>query len=247
MTVSGKDVLNLVFMVISSGTIVAGPLIMASQGTLEGGLGGFALHPLLMGLAFTLLFSLGFWMFNYEDLPGEWIDRRPSRRKIHVLFQLSGMACLGGGYYAVYNQHALEGQQIFVVSESASFTFITGPSWLKQAHVLNGYFVLALVALQLGIGILKYRAVTDEDERDEQAFKSHKMVGIGIYIFGMANVLLGVWLWSAWSFPFQAMLSLTLVTSIAFGPRWDGSRGYLADNSEPGPEAPRVIPIGARA
>eukprot|EP00438_Fugacium_kawagutii_P024964 Skav202652 [mRNA] locus=scaffold1228:38863:40115:+ [translate_table: standard] len=94
MPLSGKDSLNFLFMVGS--TVLIGHGGLARHATTEAD-GYMRLHPLFMGLAFALMISLGFWMYNYEDLPGEWIDTRSSRRKIHGFCQATGTALAVAG------------------------------------------------------------------------------------------------------------------------------------------------------
>lgn len=115
----------------------------------------------------------------------------------------------------------------------AEWGFSSGPTWLRFAHIIVGYFALAIVVIQILIGMLKYRALTDEDDDGDSAYPIHETLGNLVYGTGMLNVVLGVWMWDAWSLPVRAAISLTLITSAAFGPRWDGSRGYLSDAPDP--------------
>ncbi|CAE7706292.1 unnamed protein product [Symbiodinium sp. CCMP2456] len=48
----------------------------------------------------------------------------------------------------------------------------------------------------------------------------------------MLNLMTGVWLWKEFSLPVRAIITLTLITSVAFGPRWDGTRGFLSSEAE---------------
>lgn len=59
MPLSGKDSLNFLFMVGSTALIGHGAL--ARQAVTEAD-GYMRLHPFFMGLAFSLMISLGFWM-----------------------------------------------------------------------------------------------------------------------------------------------------------------------------------------
>merc|ERR1719401_3243801 len=123
----------------------------------KGGPGNtFSFHPFLMGIGFTLLLSLGFWMFNYEDLPGEWIDSRPGRRAMHITCQVTGITCVLMGYVMVVRAHREEGANLFQVSNYPPIGFPSGPSWLHLIHVLVGYFVIVLILCQVFVGTLKF-------------------------------------------------------------------------------------------
>mmetsp|Transcript_60151 Transcript_60151/g.135651 ORF Transcript_60151/g.135651 Transcript_60151/m.135651 type:complete len:294 (+) Transcript_60151:62-943(+) len=226
MPLTGKDTMNIIFMFLTSALLAYGPMTYSG-----GGPGNvFTYHPLLMGMGFTLMISLGFWMFNYEDLPGDWIDQRNSRRKIHALCQLTGIACILGGYGAVAYAHIGTDAQLFQVS-APPFGFSQGPPWLRLVHILLGYLVLLLICVQFTVGIFKYRAITDDDDGNDDAYSYHEQIGNVLYASGLTNVMLGVWLWEAWSLALRCVITLTLVTSLAFGPRWDGTHGFLSDHT----------------
>mmetsp|Transcript_40938 Transcript_40938/g.127349 ORF Transcript_40938/g.127349 Transcript_40938/m.127349 type:complete len:268 (+) Transcript_40938:158-961(+) len=219
-----KDTLNLIFCLASSALIAYGPMAHA-----KGGPGvAFTYHPFLMGIGFTFLISIGFWMFNYEDLPGEWIDTAASRRKVHAMCQASGALCILAGYFAVVRAHGTSGAVLFQVSDPP-MGFASGPGWLRLAHIVVGYAALALLVLQVFIGVMKYRALSDLDELNDDAFSVHQHIGNLLYFLGLCNVTLGVWLWEAWSLPMRSVITLTLLTSLAFGPRWDGGHGFLSN------------------
>jgi len=94
-------------------------------------------------------------------------------------------------------------------------------------HVVVGYSTLGLLLVQAALGVLKYRALTDGED---SSFPYHATLGKFVYFLGLGNLMIGVWLWEAWSLPIRCVISLTLLTSLVFGPRWDGSRGYLSDD-----------------
>lgn len=226
---TGKDTLNLLFMFVSATLLGYGPIIAE-----KGGLNSiFTFHPLCMSLGMGLMITMGFWMFNYEDLPGEWIDSRAGRRKSHAFCQICGVTFLCLGYAAVYRAHWLTSDGQFFKVTDAPWGFSTGPHWLRLTHIYLGYATLFAVAVQFVIGLLKYRTLTDDEDDNDNAFSYHETVGNFVYTFGTINVLLGVWLWEAHSLPVRFAISLTMLTSAAFGPRWDGSRGYLSDDAAP--------------
>lgn len=225
MSLSGKDRLNILFMLTSAGLLVYGP--MASE---LGGPGNvFTYHPFFMGLGFTLMMTMGFWMFNYEDLPGGWADTRAARRRLHATFQLAGVALVAVGYFAIVRAHLDTGARLFAVSDHPVVGFHTGPMWARTAHVFAGYLALVLLVIQVSLGMWKYFAVAIDDGMSRRGFSPHELVGNTVYVCGLANVLVGVWLWEGWSLALRCLISLTMATSVVFGPRWDGTRGYLSD------------------
>eukprot|EP00927_Polykrikos_kofoidii_P048017 TRINITY_DN42262_c0_g1_i1.p1 TRINITY_DN42262_c0_g1~~TRINITY_DN42262_c0_g1_i1.p1 ORF type:complete len:243 (+),score=22.38 TRINITY_DN42262_c0_g1_i1:256-984(+) len=230
-----KDMLNISCMLVSSVIFAVGPMLHYNGGLAT----TFTFHPFLMGIGFTLHLTIGFWMFKYEDLPGDVLDNRASRRKAHAVCQLFGTVCVIGGYLAVVLAHREVGAPIFGVSEPP-LGFAVGPVWLRRAHVVLGHIVFTLVIVQAFFGGRRYRMVTDEAERHDQPTQYHECIGIMVYIGGVSNVLLGLWLWDAWTLPVRCVASLGLVTSMAFGPRWDGSRGFLSEEPEGGSGRPPV-------
>jgi hypothetical protein len=224
---TGKDLLNLIFMLVSAVLLVMGTMTSSKGGPNK----IFSWHPFCMSLGFGLMITLGFWMFNYEDLPGEWIDSRTGRRKMHAICQLTGISLICFGYFAVYRAHwHTEDAQFFKVTK-APWAFEVGPDWLRLGHIILGYTTLFLLFIQFFLGLLRYRTLTDDTEGNDNHFAIHETIGNLVYGGGIANMLLGVWLWGAWPLPLRAAISLTVVTSAAFGPRWDGSRGFLAEES----------------
>mmetsp|Transcript_166078 Transcript_166078/g.318937 ORF Transcript_166078/g.318937 Transcript_166078/m.318937 type:complete len:246 (-) Transcript_166078:14-751(-) len=238
MPLTGKDSLNFIFMFTSAGFLVYGPMMSEKGGPEK----MFSWHPLCMSLGYGLMIAMGFWMFNYEDLPGEWIDSRASRRKAHAFCQLCGFALIIVGYMAVARaHHDVEGAKLFQRTSNTPWAFQTGPGWVRLAHVIIGYCGLALIVLQVIVGALKYRGLTQEDDDQDEHYSIHELIGNLTYASGVLNILIGVWLWEAWSIPIRAAISLTLCTSIVFGPRWDGSRGFLSAD-----EAPALPPPGKK-
>lgn len=232
MPLTGKDGLNFIFMFCSAGFLIYGTMFSQKGGPEQ----MFSWHPLFMSLGYGMMIAMGFWMFNYEDLPGEWIDSRASRRKAHAFCQLSGFFLIILGYMAVARAHRNhEGAKLFSVETDAPWRFQIGPSWVRLAHIFIGYIGLALLVLQVIVGSLKYRGLTDEDDDNDQSYQYHELIGNCTYATGILNILIGVWLWEAWSVPIRAAISLTLCTSIVFGPRWDGSRGFLSSDEAPAP------------
>ncbi|CAE6910572.1 unnamed protein product [Symbiodinium sp. CCMP2592] len=223
MPLSGKDCLNFLFMGASTALIGHGAL--SRPGEMPGG--EIRLHPFLMGLAFALMISLGFWMYNYEDLPGEWIDTRESRRKIHAFCQATGASLALAGYIVNYQAHTDAGEALFAVS-----SFSDGLVWLRLAHIYIGYACLGGLAIQVFIGILKYRILVDDNDDNDGQWSIHEAVGNLVYSMAMLNLMTGVWLWKEFSLPVRAIITLTLITSVAFGPRWDGTRGFLSSEAE---------------
>jgi len=221
---SGKDTLNLLFMVTTSSLLAWVPISKGSGNSID----IFTYHPLFMGFGLSLMVQLGFWMFNYEDLPGSWIDTRNSRRKAHVFCQLTGFVLIICGYVAIVRAHQSNDAALFAVS-APPLGFSSGPKWVRLIHVILGYCTLSLIPLQLTVGVLKYRALTDEDDNNDGAYSIHELIGNSFYSCGMGNLMIGIWLWEGYSIPIRAVISLTLMTSMVFGPRWDGSRGYLSD------------------
>jgi len=217
-----KDSVNLLFMLASSSLLAWGPMVYEKGGPSS----VFSYHPFFMGIAFSLLLTLGFWMFNYEDLPGDWIDLRSSRRKVHAILQGLGLFVVVAGYLAVLIAHNIADGTLFYVSEPP-LGFSGGPLWTKMMHIVVGYSTLGLLLVQAMLGVLKFRALADGEE---STIPYHAMLGKFVYILGLSNVMTGVWLWEAWSLPIRCVISLTILTSLVFGPRWDGSRGYLSDD-----------------
>lgn len=228
MPMSGKDIMNVFFTLTSTVMLVTGPMMSKHHGPNA----VFTYHPLLMCVGFALNISLGFWMFNYEDLPGEWIDTRAGRRKAHAFLQFTGACLVCGGYAAVVRAHnGTPGANLFEVSQ-APWAFAIGPYWLRLTHIVVGYCTLGLLGAQVMLGLLKYRILTSEDDANSEAYASHELVGNALYSLAVSNILLAVWLWEAWSMPIRAAITLTLLTSLAFGPRWDGSRGFLSAQTD---------------
>eukprot|EP00931_Biecheleriopsis_adriatica_P078073 TRINITY_DN51550_c0_g1_i1.p1 TRINITY_DN51550_c0_g1~~TRINITY_DN51550_c0_g1_i1.p1 ORF type:complete len:268 (-),score=29.66 TRINITY_DN51550_c0_g1_i1:13-762(-) len=223
MGLTGKDGLNLLFMGVSTGLIAHGAL--SRDPDAPGG--SMRLHPLLMGLGFALNISVGFWMYNYEDLPGTWIDQRESRRKIHALCQSTGAMLVIAGWIVNYQAHESAGMGLFSVS-SSPVGFSQGPVWLRLIHVIVGYVCLAAMCCQVIVGILKYRALIDDNEGNDGAWAIHEPIGNSVFGMAMLNLLIGVWLWKEYTLPSRLIITLTLATSLAFGPRWDGTRGFLS-------------------
>mmetsp|Transcript_6450 Transcript_6450/g.13253 ORF Transcript_6450/g.13253 Transcript_6450/m.13253 type:complete len:246 (-) Transcript_6450:109-846(-) len=230
MPLTCKDSVNLLFMLTSSSLLAWGPMT-AEQG---GPNNTFTYHPFLMGLGFSFMITIGFWIFNYEDLPGEWIDTRSSRRRVHALVQVTGIIMIIGGYISVVRAHNSSGAKLFAVSKQP-WGFDQGPSILRLVHIILGYFTLFLVAVQFSVGVLKFRVLEDDVEGNDSSYSIHETIGNTLYACGLSNVLLGVWLWAGWPLPIKCVISLTLVTSLAFGPRWDGTRGYLSDKDDTPP------------
>lgn len=185
-----------------------------------------------MSIGFACSITIGFWMFNYEDLPGVWVDTRQARRKLHATCQILGSLFIVLGYGAVVLAHwRTPGTKLFKVSNGAPWSFSIGPNWVRMIHIVIGYAALILVVIQFVVGMLKYRALADDDDMDDQDFSIHETLGNMTYSLGMINIVLGVWLWDAWSIPVRGAITLGLLTSAAFGPRWDGTRGFLSDNA----------------
>jgi len=248
MGLTGKDTLNLLFMITAASLL--------TWGTMMSDIGGpgstFSFHPFCMGLAFTFFIQIGFWMFNYEDLPGEWIDSRQSRRKAHAFFQITGMLFVVMGYFAVVKAHnETPGAALFKVSPATvPWGFTGGLNMMRLAHIIVGYICMGLLACQFVMGVLKYRVLVDEEEKNDEAYWLHEYCGNMVYSTGLLNVLTGVWLWNAWSLALRCAITLTLLTSMTFGPRWDGTRGFLhaAEDDEPQHAAgaePEAIGAGA--
>ncbi|CAJ1427387.1 unnamed protein product [Effrenium voratum] len=214
---------NFLFMGASTALIAQGAL--ARDATSAGSI--MRLHPLLMGLAFSLMISLGFWMYNYEDLPGEWIDTRESRRKIHAFCQACGAALALAGYVVNYQAHQGTNQALFAVS-----SFSEGPAWLRLGHIFIGYACLGGLAVQVMVGILKYRILVDDNDGNDSEWSVHEYIGNTVFALANLNLLTGLWLWKEYSIAVRVIISLTLVTSLAFGPRWDGTRGFLSSEAE---------------
>lgn len=226
MPLSGKDSLNFLFMGGSTALIAHGALARPADGPE----GYMRLHPFLMGLAFSLMISLGFWMYNYEDLPGEWIDTRSSRRKIHGFCQASGAALAVAGYFMTYQAHQDAGEALFAVSER----FSEGETWLRLAHIFVGYVCLVGLLIQVVVGILKYRILVDDDDGNDGEWSIHELIGNAVFSLANLNLLSGLWLWKEYSIAIRAIISLTLMTSLVFGPRWDGTRGFLSNEVKKG-------------
>lgn len=227
-----KDVFNMVFMVMTTLLIAWGPIYSGD------GLGSsFSYHPVLMAFGFCLHISLGFWMFNYEDLPGQWIDSRSARRQAHAACQMMGMVCIVLGFMAVILAHnSAQSATLLALNDYADggasgggFGFSNGPSWLKALHLVIGYFVLSLIPLQFLVGTLRFRALSDDIGTNDSAYAFHETIGNTLYGCGLLNVLLGLWMHEAWSFVLKCVITLLMTTSLVFGPRWDGSRGFLSN------------------
>eukprot|EP00440_Ansanella_granifera_P058302 gb/GFBE01063193.1/.p1 GENE.gb/GFBE01063193.1/~~gb/GFBE01063193.1/.p1 ORF type:complete len:253 (+),score=37.44 gb/GFBE01063193.1/:1-759(+) len=223
MPLTGKDTLNLLFSGVSTSLIMHGALQREATGPGS----SIRLHPLLMGLGFALMISTGFWMYNYEDLPGEWIDQRESRRKIHAFCQSTGSLLVLAGWLVNYQAHESAGEALFQVS-SPPLGFSQGPVWVRLVHIMLGYVCLASLCCQVCVGILKYRALIDDNEGNDGAWSIHEQIGNVTFGMAMLNLLIGIWLWKEFSLPVRIVISLTLITSLAFGPRWDGTRGFLS-------------------
>mmetsp|Transcript_52851 Transcript_52851/g.169262 ORF Transcript_52851/g.169262 Transcript_52851/m.169262 type:complete len:267 (-) Transcript_52851:63-863(-) len=221
-----KDIVNLFFMLISSGLLAWG---FMSQG---GPRNVFTYHPFLMSIGFSLLITFGFWMFNYEELPGKWSNTRESRRSMHAICQGSGCLCIVAGYVAVVLAHRGDSRAALFQVSAPPVGFPWGPSWLRLAHIVLGYLGLLLLPLQVAVGILKYRALTDQDDDNDSSYTLHEYIGNAMYFCGTCNVVLGMWLWEVWSLPVRCVISCTTLTCFVFGMRWDGSRGFLSDAPE---------------
>lgn len=228
-----KDVFNMAFMLVTTLLIAWGPLTHSKHGPGS----SFAYHPVLMSLGFCLHISLGFWMFNYEDLPGEWIDSRVARRQAHALCQMMGITCVIIGFVAIVMAHnSSSDAQLFALNPETAdgdfgdgFGFSSGPSWLNVLHIVMGYFILFLVPVQFLVGTLRFRALSDDLRGNDNAYAFHELIGNMLYSCGLFNVMLGVWMHEAWSVMLKCVITLMMCTSMVFGPRWDGSRGFLAN------------------
>lgn len=219
----------MIFMVASTAMLIAGPVSSDKGGTEK----TFSYHPLFMSIGFSFFVTVGFWMFNYEDLPGGWIDTRWARRRLHATFQSTGILFVLLGYGAVVRAHLqTPGAKLFQVTNGKDWSFSEGPDWARMIHIVLGYSVLGLCLMQFFIGMLKFRALADEDDSDDQNFSIHETIGNMTYSCGMLNIMLGVWMWGAWPVPVRAAISLAIITSAAFGPRWDGTRGFLSDSAD---------------
>lgn len=185
----------------------------------------FNYHPILMSTGFVLNISLGFWIYNYEDLPGTSVDTRHGRRKWHAICQISGSLFVMLGYAVTAFSHVNSGNALFQVSEFP-MGFARGPHWVRAAHVGIGYIALFLLPVQMFVGMLKYRVLEDSDSENDDAYSVHEYIGNTLYFCGLLNVLLGVWLWEGWSLAIRAVITLFVFTSFVFGPRWDGARGF---------------------
>merc|ERR1719171_724304 len=108
MVLTVKDSLNLGFMVISTVAIIWGVMVWAGEH--DTSKTHFERHPLFMAIGWSLCLTMGFWMFNYEDLPGSNIDTREGRRKAHAFCQLMGSTFIFCGYYAVVHAHSASDQ-----------------------------------------------------------------------------------------------------------------------------------------
>ncbi|CAK9101758.1 Cytochrome b561 domain-containing protein [Durusdinium trenchii] len=224
MPVSCKDwdFLNVTFMVSSTALILQGALARAPESA--PGAGWMRLHPLFMGLAFSLMISLGFWMYNYEDLPGEWIDTRQSRRKTHAFCQATGAVLAGIGFFVNYQAHSETKEALFELS-----SFSEGEVWLRLAHIFVGYACLLGLLIQVGLGIMKYRILVDDNDDNDGEWSVHELMGNAVFGLANLNLLTGLWMWKEYSIAVRAIVSLALVTSLVFGPRWDGTRGFLSN------------------
>ena len=86
MPLSGKDSLNFLFMGGSTALIAHGALARQADGPD----GYMRLHPFLMGLAFSLMISLGFWMFLDEAAAGGLVLCGETYRTINVQKKVVG-------------------------------------------------------------------------------------------------------------------------------------------------------------
>eukprot|EP00434_Breviolum_minutum_P026887 symbB.v1.2.023768.t1/scaffold2157.1/size90202/1 len=237
MPLSGKDSLNFLFMGASTALIAHGALARNAEGANS----YMRLHPFFMAIAFSLMISLGFWMYNYEDLPGEWIDSRPSRRKIHGFCQAIGAAMAIAGYVMNYLAHSTAGEALFAIS-----SFSEGEEWLRLVHIFVGYACLVGLLVQVVVGILKYRILVDDDDGNDGEWSIHEMIGNGVFSLANLNLLSGLWIWKEYSIAIRAIITLTLITSLVFGPRWDGTRGFLSNEAQR-PKKKKVIGKGGNA
>eukprot|EP00747_Dinoflagellata_sp_TGD_P169137 gnl/TRDRNA2_/TRDRNA2_197308_c0_seq1.p1 gnl/TRDRNA2_/TRDRNA2_197308_c0~~gnl/TRDRNA2_/TRDRNA2_197308_c0_seq1.p1 ORF type:complete len:239 (-),score=32.98 gnl/TRDRNA2_/TRDRNA2_197308_c0_seq1:92-808(-) len=226
MPLSGKDTMNVVFMLTSTGLLTIGPILTTGLGHT------FTYHPVFMSIGFALILSLGFWMYNYEDLPGEWIDTRPGRRQTHGVLQSTGAVLIVLGYAAVVRAHRQDDDAALFSVTDTEWSF-TGPTIVRMLHIIVGYTALTLLPVQVCIGVLKYRVLTDDEDGNDEAWSIHELIGNALFSSGIINILLGVWLWRGWSLPVKAAITLTLITSLTFGPRWDGSKGFLSGDDAP--------------
>jgi len=213
-------------MLLTSGLVVYGPL---QSEKLDLG-SPFAWHPILMGLGFNFLLSVGVWLYRYEDCNVDVLDRRAARRKIHVCIQLIGVILVGLGFVAIYLAHKRTGSALFMASNDPVVGFGGAHIIARTAHCGLGYLVLLLLVAQVFVGPFRYRVVAEADSRmdmddsEGRQCSIHEKMGKVVYIFGLTNVLLGVWLYDAWSLIQRLAITLATVTTMSLGPRWDGGR-----------------------
>jgi len=212
-------------MLLSSGLIVYGPL--QSQ-KLDPGR-PFMWHPILMGLGFNFMLSVGVWLYRYEDVDVEVLDERAYRRKWHVCIQLIGVLLVGAGFAAIYYAHERSGSMLLMVSNDPVVGFGKANIYTRTAHCLLGYVILILLATQVILGTFRYKVTHELEHFSTESLEDevgrcsiHEKMGKVVYVFGLTNVLLGVWQYDVWTLFQRIVITLATITTAVLGPRWDG-------------------------
>lgn len=143
----------------------------------------FAYHPIFMTASFALLISWGTssYVSDYGERMNRQFPDRGSRRLLHGALQMFGSFAMVVGFLIVWNLHALHGR-----SQIAA-----GSDTLTQAHVWVGYATMALVLLQVVVGLYKYVVRT----RDNLPVATwHGKVGPFAWTLGLANIALAAYM-----------------------------------------------------
>lgn len=143
------------------------------------GNGPFSYHPIFMTAAFVLFMSLGTssYVSDYGEKMNRQFPDRGSRRLLHGALQIFGAFFMLVAFLIVWNLHSLNGK-----SQIGS-----GASVIKQVHIWLGYGAMALVLLQVVVGLYKYVVRT----RDNLPVATwHGKLGPLAWTLGIANVAL---------------------------------------------------------
>eukprot|EP00940_MAST-03C_sp_MAST-3C-sp2_P002577 g2577.t1 len=155
----------------------------------------FAWHPTLMSTGFVLFMTEGVLAYvNTFPSPRE----REIRRDRHGAIQIAAGLLLLGGYAAVFIAHEQNGQSHFASSSSTS----------RAVHVWFGYAILALVAIQITVGVLKYLRLKSVRVK---MFRWHGKLGRWIYAAGLANIAIAVGFWSEFTTEIRVVMYAALL------------------------------------
>lgn len=168
---------------------------------------------------------------DHPQLPGA----RGKARNLHAVFGILGCAACFYGYYAIYKALAASGTSLFIA-----------PTFMQQVHVVLGYFVLFLIAIQSFSGVAKY---VDKMLISEKVGvpKYVKMMwhgkGYGIVILGMLNMIFSLQFWT-FDLGLKCVMFVALVLTLtaAVLPGFSRQRGWkIYKHIGPPPALPQAV------